>query len=126
MPYDMMRLEEFNMDISKKIKAVRVNKHMTQQKFADQLGVTRGYITNVESGKAKPTQLMINCISSMYGIDKNWFLDSDNCDMGVLEHSSDDVVMEKYGKLKGDYKVIAEKHIEILLELQEKNENHLD
>lgn len=63
---------------------------------------------------------MINCIAAMYGIDKNWFTDSEKCDMSVLERPFDSVIMEKYDNLKGNYKIIAGKHIEMLLELQEK------
>ncbi len=110
------------MKINEKIKALRIKEKMTQQEFADSIGVTRGHITNIESGRVPPTQLMINCIALMYGVDKSWFLD-DSCDnMDGLKDPSERVIVENYKKLKGEYKLIAEKHMEMLLELQLKEE----
>jgi len=66
----------------------------------------------------------------MYRIDKEWLLD-DECDnMDALKDSSVRTVVENYKQLKDEYKLIAKKHIEMLLELQlgkEKiSENHTD
>ncbi len=115
------------MKINEKIKALRVKEKMTQQKFADALGVTRVYITNIESGKVKPTELMINCIALMYEVNKDWFLDDECDDMNALKDPSERAIVENYKKLKGEYKRIAKKHMEMLLVLQEEtSENHTD
>lgn len=115
------------MKINEKIKALRMREKMTQQEFADSIGVTRGHITNIESGRVPPTQLMINCIVLMYGLDKEWFLDNARDDMDVLKDPSERAIVENYKKLKGEYKRIAEKHMEMLLALQEEiSENTTD
>jgi len=106
------------MKINEKIKALRLKDKMTQQKFADTLGVTRGYVTNIESGKVKPTELMINCIALMYEVNKDWLLNDECEDMDALKDSSVRAIVENYKKLKSEYKMIAEKHMEMLLELQ--------
>lgn len=116
------------MKINEKIKALRLKEKMTQQELAVSLGVTRGYITNIESGKVKPTELMINCIALMYKIDKEWFLNDECVNMDVLKDPSERAIVENYKKLTGEYKRIAEKHMEMLLALQEEktSENPTD
>ncbi len=115
------------MRINEKIKELRLQEKMTQQEFADSIGVTRGHITNIESGKVKPTELMINCIALMYEVNKDWLLNDECDDMNALKDPSERAIVENYKKLKGEYKRIAEKHMEMLLALQEEiSENVAD
>lgn len=47
-----------------KIKELRRKKKLTQDEFAEQLGVTKGYICSIEAGKKKPSRSLIIAISS--------------------------------------------------------------
>ena len=56
------------MQISDKIKAIRKYYGMSQAEFAKKLGTTRANYSNIENGYVRPTQMLINCLSAMYGL----------------------------------------------------------
>lgn len=48
--------------------AVRANTRMSQQEFADKIGVSRETIANWESGKGEPTMTHLRKMSEISGI----------------------------------------------------------
>lgn len=105
---------------SEKLKLIRKTNNMTQADLAASLGVSRGNIANIELGNVAPTTLMINCVSLMYNIDKNWLMDDTNDDLSPLYSSSNisSVIAEKYKQLDDQYKIFVENQILQLLEIQ--------
>lgn len=110
------------LNISEKLKLIRKSNNLTQAEFADSIGISRGNLANIELGKVRPTQVLINCVSLMYNIDKNWMLDDSNNDLSALNGSTNilALIMEKYEQLDGKYKKFVESQINQLLELQDK------
>lgn len=110
------------MNFSEKLKLVRKSNDLTQEEFAKTLGVSRGNIANMESGTSKPTQLLINCISMLYNIDKNWLADDSNSSLSGLKTKKNDteLIEKKYSELNDEYKKFVEKTIENLLSIQNK------
>ncbi|MDM1396543.1 helix-turn-helix transcriptional regulator [Myroides odoratimimus] len=53
---------------SKKIKQIRIDCDLTQSKFAEKLGVTRGVIALIETGKNKPTVDILNKIKDTFNV----------------------------------------------------------
>ena len=83
---DMMLFNE-------KLKSLRQSKNLTQEEFANTLGVSRVHVTSLESGRVKPTQLLLNCISLAYNIDKDWLVDEHNEDLSCL--NSSDILLKE-------------------------------
>ena len=45
---------------------------MSQQQFAERIGITRSAIANIESGKKRPSELTVNAICYAFNINKKW------------------------------------------------------
>jgi transcriptional regulator with XRE-family HTH domain len=110
---------------SEKLKLVRTTNHLTQARFAESIGISRGNLSGLELGNVKPTALVINCISLMYNIDKSWLTDERNNDLSALNGSNRliDKIMEQYGRLNGPYKKFVENQIKDLLEIQNRDKS---
>lgn len=105
-----------------KLKLLRKANNLTQAKFADSIGISRGNLSGLELGKVTPTPLLINCVSLTYNIDKDWLTDDDNEDLGALNGSTNmaALIAEKYELLDDNYKKFVENQILQLLEMQRK------
>ncbi len=108
------------MTFANKLKLIRKTNNLTQAEFAEAIGISRGNLSGLELGKVSPTPLLINCISLMYNIDKNWLTDENNNDLSVLNGSINmaTLIGEKYGQLDDKYKKFVENQILQLLEMQ--------
>lgn len=60
------------MEISERIKAVRKEAGLTQQEFADRLGIARGNIGAYEVGKNAPSDAVIALICKTFGVNEAW------------------------------------------------------
>ncbi len=108
------------MTFQEKLRFIRKYKNLTQSELADAIGVSRGNVANLELGNAKPTPVIINCLSLMYGLEKEW-LTNDECDLSQLmteKKTLDKVIAEKYDELDDKYKKFVYNQILQLLELQ--------
>lgn len=115
------------MKIYEKIKAIRKYYGMTQAEFAQKLGISRANYSNIEHGKVNPTQVLIKCLSVMYGVSDVWLTDESQNDLSILDNADAEIIMilEKYRRLTKNYQDCAEKHLDILLELQEREKDGL-
>lgn len=59
-------------EIGDRLKAIRNELGITQQEFADGLGIQRGTVANYEIGKNKPIAAIIKMICEKYNINKKW------------------------------------------------------
>jgi transcriptional regulator with XRE-family HTH domain len=103
-----------------KLKLIRRANNQTQEKFAQLLGISRGFLSGLELGKVQPSQLLINCVSLMFNIDRNWLMNDSDNDLSAINGSSGLIyqIMEQYEKLNGPYKKFVENQIKQLLEIQ--------
>jgi len=84
------RIRELRKDILK----------LSQQAFADGLGVSRGYLGDIETGRCEPSYNFLQALSDVYNVNINWIMrgtgsvyneeqltvkDSDNKLYGVFE-----------------------------------------
>lgn len=108
------------MDFKDKLKLLRKTNNMTQAEFAASIGISRGNLANLERGSVKPTAMLINCISLMYHVDKDWLLDDSNEDLGMLKGNSNilSLIIEKYKMLDNRHKKFVEHQIDELLNMQ--------
>lgn len=70
------------MDLSEKILRIRLWKGLSQERFAKVLGYKQKYISDIETGKTKPSRRILEAIASKFGISLDWlFLDSKILDL---------------------------------------------
>lgn len=55
-----------------RLKEIRKYKNMTQQQFADTIGVTKSAISNIENGNRGVTEHMIKSICREFNVNETW------------------------------------------------------
>lgn len=110
------------MKFNKKLRMIRLSNNQSQQKFADNIGISRANLSGLELDKIKPTRLLINCISLTYNVSKTWLTDDSDDDISPLNGSNNmgTIIKEGYEKLDDNYKLFVNEQIDKLFELQEK------
>ena len=95
-----------------RIKEIRTKKEMTMEQFAQCIGVARGTISRLESGKINVTNQMRRAICREFGVSENWLRTGDG-DMfeQTVSHVLDEAV-SRYHLTQKD-RVLIEKFIEL-------------
>ena len=70
------------MDFRERLIVLREEKGLSQQQFADRLGVSRQTVFRWESGKSVPSAAQIKNICSEFGLDANEFLSGEKAEDG--------------------------------------------
>jgi transcriptional regulator with XRE-family HTH domain len=65
-------------NLAKNTKKFRLNKGLTQEMLALRIGVTRGYISLLESGKKEPTISTLYKIADVLGVEVSEFFEGDS------------------------------------------------
>ena len=58
--------------MNERIKEIRKKEGLSQQKFADKLGIARGNIAAYEVGKNAPSDAVISLICSKFNVNEKW------------------------------------------------------
>lgn len=58
--------------MNERIKKLRRSLDLTQQEFADRIGIKRGAIANYEIGRNTPTDSVISLICREFNVSENW------------------------------------------------------
>jgi phage repressor protein C with HTH and peptisase S24 domain len=69
-----MSRKKFNTDINLRIKMIREQKSLTQQQFAEYLGMAQGFLSELERGRYKPRKPLLLAISYLYKINYEWLI----------------------------------------------------
>jgi phage repressor protein C with HTH and peptisase S24 domain len=59
--------------LAARIKGLRTDKSLSQQAFADLMGVSRSYLANVETGGKEPSFSFASSLMETFGVEPNWF-----------------------------------------------------
>ncbi len=59
-------------NIGSRIKQVRQSVSLTQQKFADSLGIVQGFLSSIERGKKIPSETLIIALCHYFNADQEW------------------------------------------------------
>ncbi|EIJ41846.1 putative transcriptional regulator [Beggiatoa alba B18LD] len=62
------------MTSNERIKLFRNSLNLSQQKFADSLNISRGYLNDIERGRQEPSFNFIKCLNEVYNVNLNWLL----------------------------------------------------
>ena len=98
-----------------RIKKSRKQKHLTQEEMSEQLGVTVGYISQIERGITKPNLEMLSRISACLECDLAFCISGVN---GKQPHYLEDDLSEKFSMLSPEQKRFVLKLIDLLLQEQ--------
>ena len=83
--------------MSERIKRIRKMLDLTQQEFADRIGIKRNTIANYESGRNEPVDSVISLICREYGVNETW-LRSGEGEMFTPNPATElDALKERYG-----------------------------
>ncbi len=83
-----------------RIKQLRLALNLSQQKFADKLGIARGNIAAYEVGKNLPSDAVISLICKTFPVNEDW-LRTGTGEM-FLERTKDDEIAEMIGEIHID------------------------
>lgn len=91
------------MEIKDRIKKIRSHAGLTQQVFADKLGIKRNTVATYETGKGNPSDSAIVLICREFGINEQW-LRTGQGEMSKPEPNNElDILAEKYKLTNRDY-----------------------
>lgn len=79
------------MTFGERIKKVRKELDLTQQKFADQIGTTQNNIASYEIGRREPSAAAVNNICKTFNISETWLRTGEGGDAAMfVQRSRDD------------------------------------
>ena len=98
--------------MKERIKKIRRELDLTQQEFADRLGIKRGTISNYELGRNDPVDSVISLICREFNVSEEWLRDGSG-DMFITDKPNElDALVMKYGLSDAD-QVLIEKYISL-------------
>lgn len=63
--------------LGSRIKAIRASQNMTQQDFADRIGISRGGLANYEVDRNDPIDAVVISICREFGVNESWLRTGD-------------------------------------------------
>ena len=70
----MTSTDELNIEISQKIKELRLLKNLTQSSFGEKIGLTKQAISNVENALSRPSIEFLVKLVIEFHVNLNWLL----------------------------------------------------
>ena len=83
--------------MKERIATLRKALGLTQQRFADGIGVKRGTVSNYEIGRNVPTETVLQMICRVYGVQREWL------DTGIGEMFKERSRLEQIMDLSEEY-----------------------
>lgn len=108
-----------------RIKKVRKELDLTQQKFADRLGTARNNIAGYETGKRNPSDAVISLICREFNVNEEWLRTGEG-EM-FMELDVEDQLMDWAGRvLSGQDSKFKKRFVTMLMGLSEKEWEFLE
>lgn len=92
--------------MSERIKRIRKMLDLTQQEFADRIGIKRNTIANYESGRNEPVDSVISLICREYGVNEIWLRTGDGEMFTPNPATELDALKERYGLSQAECSLI--------------------
>lgn len=86
--------------LNERLKKLRKELDMTQQEFAEGIGIKRNTMATYESGRNEPIDAVISLICTKYNVNENWLRTGEG-EMFV-EMSYDDEIAQFVGQVMGE------------------------
>lgn len=105
------------MEFNDRLKIVRKRLGLTQQEFADKLGIKRGTITNYEIGRNTPIDAVITLICREFSINELWLRTGEGGEDGMFAKvDEDDRYSINLGKLSTTDNETAQRMVNAIAE----------
>lgn len=101
--------------MKERIKKIRKELDLTQQKFADKLGVKRNTIAMYEMGKTTPSDQTVKSISREFSVNEEWLRTGVGEMFKASPSEALDALADEYDLSHGDY-VLIEKFVNLKAE----------
>lgn len=86
------------------VNMLRLSKDLTQQEFADAIGISKSLVSRIESAAIVPSAEIIKSICTKFNVSADWLLQNDNENSINYETLE---VLELYNNLNEDHKKIV-------------------
>ena len=83
--------------MNERIKAIRSELHLTQQEFADRLGVKRNTVATYEGGRNAPVDAVLSLICREFGVNERWLRYGEGEMYAPQAENELEAVAKKYG-----------------------------
>lgn len=103
-------------EMKDRIKAIRKHFDLTQQEFADKIGVKRNTIATYESGRNQPIDAVIGLICREFKIKEDW-LRTGNGDMFLKLNKRDELILWASTALSNESEEYVTRFVNVLSEL---------
>ncbi len=100
-----------SLNIGERIKKLRKSLDMTQQEFAERIGVKRNTIGQYEIGRNEPIDAIINLICREFNVNKEWLQTGIGEMFKPVLNSELDILVAKYKLTSKDY-IFLQKFLE--------------
>ena len=106
--------------MNERIKELRKLLHLTQQQFAEKLGVSRNTVATYEIGKSDPSEAAINNICTKCQVDKTWLTTGEGEPFLKLDRK-DEFIIWATRALSGESENYRNRLVDALIILDEKD-----
>lgn len=110
--------------IGERIKKIRKDKDLTQQEFAEKIGVKRNTVATYEMGRSMPSDSALSLICKTFNVNEEWLRDGTGeiyqpeataaLELLAIEHNltnGEYVLIEKFLKLKPDVRTALVRYV---------------
>ena len=104
--------------MNSRIKKIRIDSGLTQQQFADRLGIKRGAIANYEIGRNAPIDAVISLICDKFNVNKDWLLNGTGSPYVEIDKENQ-LMMWAGSVLKEESESFRKRFVNMLMELDE-------
>lgn len=98
--------------MNERIKKLRRSLDLTQQEFADRIGVKRNTIANYEIGRNEPIDSVLELIVREFGVSKQWLLDGTGEMFSPAPTNGLDLLAQEKALTHGEY-ILIEKFVNL-------------
>ncbi|SCW68858.1 Helix-turn-helix domain-containing protein [Paenibacillus tianmuensis] len=95
---------ELNLDnftsVGERIKSIRKHHKLTQIEFAQSLEIAQGTLSEIESGKAKPSFEMLVLLADKFLVDMNWLVFNRETELHLGLQNDELLLLENYRNLE--------------------------
>lgn len=86
--------------VGERIKSVRKHHKLTQIEFAQSLEIAQGTLSEIESGKAKPSFDMLVLLADKFLVDMNWLVFNRETELHLGLQNDELLLLENYRNLE--------------------------
>jgi len=106
-----------NKELGARLAELRMALDLTQEKFAEKIRVSKGYMSSLEKSHRELNVRLIKLIADTFGVSENWLL----CGTGPMFNDPKDVgfpeIIDLFNQLHPELRKLVIKQLRVLLEI---------